>query len=109
MTRENAEKILIAGILLEGKATHMAALRMAITRCDFKDTRLGMIHWRLVRMYLEGKGFEWTTLAEELKAHGEMEHVGGFAFISEIAAIYPSKEEVNAAIVEISPCKKKRN
>ncbi len=93
-----AERSVLGGLMLDTDAwDRVSAL---ITGDDFYRTEHRPIFRAMEGLAGQNKPLDIVTLAESLELHGELEAVGGLAYLTELAASTPSASNV-AAYAEI--------
>lgn len=84
----DAEKSLLGAILIDEDT--IADVAEAVTPQDFYDKQHGVVYGGMIRLYEQHKPVDLLTLTEELNKKGELETIGGSAFLTELTNYVPS-------------------
>src|SRR3954468_3003131 len=79
-----AEEYLLSCCILDGADVLGRCLAAGVNASTFYDSKHGTVMGRLETMFAEGKPIDVSTLAEELKTNKELDHIGGYAFITQV-------------------------
>ncbi len=95
-----AEEAVLGSILMNPEAMH--EVRSFLTSEDFFILRHGWIYEALERLHERGDALDTRTLAEELRAQGRLDEVGGEAYLRYLPTTVPTAlhAEVYGHIVE---------
>ena len=83
-----AEEAVLGAILMNPDALHEVAA--FLTAADFFILRHGWIYEALLRLHERGEAIDGRTLAEELRAQGRLEEVGGEAYLAYLPTTVPT-------------------
>lgn len=89
-----AEQSVLGGLMLDNEAWDKVAER--VTESDFYSRPHRMIFSAMSRLSEQGNPIDLVTLQESLERHEELEQVGGFAYLVEIAKNTPSAANISA-------------
>ena len=84
----DAEKSLIGAVLIDDNT--LADISEHVTAKDFYDKRHGMIYESMMRLYEKNKPVDLLTLTDELKRKGQLEEIGGSAYLTELTNYVPT-------------------
>jgi hypothetical protein len=84
-----AERVITGAVLLANSNIDSVFAKLAAE--DFFDSRLSTIYSRLRDMRGQGKNVDLPTAVDELRAHGELEHSGGPAFVASLVDGLPHR------------------
>jgi replicative DNA helicase len=87
-----AEQCVLGAILLDNAS--MAKAMEALTEEDFYRTSHRRIYQGMLELSERGEVIDQITLTEHLKARGELEGVGGSAYIAELVQIVPTAANI---------------
>lgn len=87
---QEAEEHLLACCLLDGGDVITRALRARISKQAFYSAANGIIWDQLCALHTAGKPVDLVVLAEELKTTGQLDAVGGFAYLAQVTARVPT-------------------
>lgn len=87
-----AEASLLGAVLIDTNA--IVKIADLITVKDFYDTRHGQIYEAITQLYEKHSPIDVLTLADQLKASGVLEEVGGPAFLTELTNFVPTAAHV---------------
>ena len=85
---EEAERSLLGAVLLEGDT--LTEVMTLLSPDDFYVTAHQKIYASCEKLYGDGKRVDSTLILEELRSNGELERVGGEAYLAHLAALVPS-------------------
>ena len=84
----DAEKSLIGAVLIDEEV--LADVTEHVKPGDFYDKNHAMIYQAMMRLFEKHKPVDLLTLTEELKKKGELDVVGGSAFLTELTNYVPT-------------------
>lgn len=84
----DAEKSLIGAVLIDDDT--LADISEHVTHKDFYDKRHGIIYESMMRLYEKNKPVDLLTLTDELKRKGQLEEIGGSAYLTELTNYVPT-------------------
>jgi len=84
----DAEKSLIGAVLIDDNT--LADISEHVTAKDFYDKRHGIIYESMMRLYEKNKPVDLLTLTDELKRKGQLEEIGGSAYLTELTNYVPT-------------------
>jgi replicative DNA helicase len=87
-----AEQSVLGAILLENSAMNKAM--EILTEEDFYKTAHRKIYRAMLDLSERGEAIDQITLTEHLKARGELESVGGAAYLAELVQVVPTAANV---------------
>jgi replicative DNA helicase len=90
----DAEKSLIGAVLIDDDT--LADISEHVTPKDFYDKRHGIIYDGMMRLYEKNKPVDLLTLTDELKRKGELEGIGGSAYLTELTNYVPTSAHAEA-------------
>lgn len=90
----DAEKSLIGAVLIDDDT--LADISEHVTPKDFYDKRHGIIYDGMMRLYEKNKPVDLLTLTDELKRKGELEAIGGSAYLTELTNYVPTSAHAEA-------------
>lgn len=90
----DAEKSLIGAVLIDDDT--LADISEHVTSKDFYDKRHGIIYAAMMRLYEKNKPVDLLTLTDELKRKGELEEIGGSAYLTELTNYVPTSAHAEA-------------
>jgi len=85
---EEAERSLLGAVLLEGDT--LTEVMTLLSPEDFYVTAHQKIYASCEKLYGDGKRVDSTLILEDLRSNGELEKVGGEAYLAHLAALVPS-------------------
>jgi replicative DNA helicase len=85
---EEAEKSLLGAVLLDGDA--LSEVMTLVRAEDFYVTAHARIYQACENLYTKGTRVDPTLILEELRRTGELEKIGGEAYLAHLAAVVPS-------------------
>jgi replicative DNA helicase len=88
-----AERSVLGGILLEGRAYDEAAA-LSLTSADFALDSHRRIYSRMVELAESSRPIDTITLVEELERHKELEAIGGVAYVSSVMDGVPDRPSI---------------
>lgn len=104
---QEAEEAVIGSVLVDPSI--LPVLAAFLKPDDFFLTRHGVIWQSLIR--LDGREFaiDYLTVCDELKAMGQLEHVGGPAYLTQLITSTPTSRhaEVYAQLVEVASIRRR--
>jgi len=77
----------VLGALLLGRPGAMSVARRLLKPASFYEVRHGMIFLALDELYREKRTADQLLLAEELKARGQLDDVGGILYLADLAGL----------------------
>ena len=89
-----AEQSVLGGLMLDNEAWDRVAER--VSAHDFYSRPHRMIFSAMTRLSEQGQPIDLITLQEELERHEQIDDVGGFAYLVEIAKNTPSAANISA-------------
>ncbi|MGF1894264.1 replicative DNA helicase [Vibrio campbellii] len=89
-----AEQSVIGGLLLDNERWDTVAER--VVSSDFYSRPHRLIFEGLKTILEDGKPLDLITLSEHLERHEQLEDVGGFAYLADLAKNTPSAANINA-------------
>lgn len=96
-----AEEYLISCCLLDGADVLRRCDEAKITSASFYDTKHEIIFAELLRMREANKPIDISVLAEELKASGKFDTVGGYAFLTQVSSRIPTTAQAGYFIDKV--------
>jgi replicative DNA helicase len=84
----DAEKSLIGAVLIDDNT--LADISEHVTAKDFYDKRHGIVYESMMRLYEKNKPVDLLTLTDELKRKGQLEEIGGSAYLTELTNYVPT-------------------
>jgi replicative DNA helicase len=87
-----AEQSVLGAVLLDNAA--MAKAMEALTEEDFYRTAHRKIYQAMLDLSEHGEVIDQITLTEQLKARGELESVGGAAYLAELVQVVPTAANI---------------
>lgn len=87
-----AEQAVLGGILLDNSALD----RVSLAPEDFHERRHGLIFRTMQRMIAAGTPIDEVTLSDALKAHDELQEIGGATYLAELEDRTPSAANINS-------------
>jgi replicative DNA helicase len=90
----DAEKSLIGAVLIDDDT--LADISEHVTPKDFYDKRHGIIYDGMMRLYEKNKPVDLLTLTDELKRKGQLEEIGGSAYLTELTNYVPTAAHAEA-------------
>lgn len=84
----DAEMSLLGAILIDEEV--LADVSEHVKPRDFYDKRHGMVFDAIMRLYEKNKPVDLLTLTDELKRKGEIDEVGGSAYLTELTNYVPT-------------------
>lgn len=97
----DAESYLLSCCLIEDSDTLARAIAAGVTCETFHDTRHATIFGALCRMYEARMPVAVHVLAQQLKDAGEMERVGGYAFLTQITDLVATTAQASYFIEKV--------
>ena len=89
-----AEQSVLGGLLLDNQAWDR--VRERVVERDFYSRPHRLIFQAMSRLAEKGSPIDLITLQEELELHEQLDTIGGFAYLVEIARITPSAANISA-------------
>lgn len=89
-----AEQSLLGGLIQDNRCWD--TITEKVTEADFYNQHHRLIFSAIGRLLLQSKPVDILVLAAELEQHSELEQVGGFAYLAEIAKNTPCVANINA-------------
>ncbi|MFZ1302194.1 MAG: replicative DNA helicase [Candidatus Microsaccharimonas sp.] len=90
----DAEKSLLGAVLIDEET--LADISEHVTVKDFYDKRHAATYGAMMRLYEKHKPVDLLTLTDELKRKGELDDVGGSAFLTELTNYVPTAAHAEA-------------
>lgn len=90
----DAEMSLLGAVLIDEET--LADISEHVTAKDFYEKRHGEIYGAMMRLYEKHRPVDLLTLTEELKKKGELEGVGGSAYLTELTNYVPTAAHAEA-------------
>ncbi len=87
-----AEQAVLGGILLDNSALD----RVSLAPEDFHERRHGLIFRTMQRMIAAGTPIDEVTLSDALKAHDELQEIGGATYLAELEDLTPSAANISS-------------
>lgn len=84
----DAEMSLLGAILIDEEV--LADVSEHVKPRDFYDKRHGMVFDAIMRLYEKNKPVDLLTLTDELKRKGEIDEIGGSAYLTELTNYVPT-------------------
>jgi replicative DNA helicase len=88
----DAEQAVLGSLLLDPGA--LAAVGAVLDRRDFQAEVHRIIYGVMVDLHAQGQAVSSSAVADELDARGQLDGVGGRAYLLSIAVIPPAPEDV---------------
>jgi replicative DNA helicase len=85
---EEAEKSLLGAVILDGDA--LSEVMTLVRAEDFYVTAHAKIYQACENLYTKGTRIDHTLILEELRGLGDLEKIGGEAYLAHLAALVPS-------------------
>ncbi|EGL4349080.1 replicative DNA helicase [Salmonella enterica] len=89
-----AEQSVLGGLMLDNERWDTVAER--VIAGDFFSRPHRLIFTEMQRLFESGKPIDLITLSESLELQGQLDNVGGFAYLAELAKNTPSVANINA-------------
>lgn len=89
-----AEQSVLGGLLIRGEVWDSVA--DLVTESDFFQPRHRHIYARMTELVEREQPIDVVTLAEALDQHGQLDNVGGIAYLAELAANTPAVANIRA-------------
>ena len=89
-----AEANLLSCCILDGTTAVARCLGAKLTAKSFYDPKHGSVFAALVALHGRQDAIDTATVAEELRTRGELEAVGGFAFICQVSGYVPTTSQL---------------
>jgi len=89
-----AESNLLSCCILDGATAVARCLGAKLTPKSFYDRNHGTVFAALVALHSRQDAIDVATLAEELRTRGELETVGGYAFIASVSGYVPTTTQL---------------
>lgn len=96
-----AEQYLLACCLLDGSDTIARCLEAKLTGASFYNSANRLIYERICVIYQHEPPVELAVLAEELKDAGQLDAVGGYAYLTQISASIPTTAQAQYFIGKV--------
>ncbi len=90
----DAEMSLLGAVLIDEET--LADISEHVTAKDFYEKRHGEIYGAMMRLYEKHRPVDLLTLTEELKKKGELEGIGGSAYLTELTNYVPTAAHAEA-------------
>jgi replicative DNA helicase len=84
----DAEMSLLGAVLIDEET--LADISEHVKPRDFYDKRHGMVFDAMMRLYEKNKPVDLLTLTDELKRKGELDEIGGSAYLTELTNYVPT-------------------
>lgn len=96
-----AEKALVASLLYDPQGTSSLLLAKGLVPESFYEPKWNILAATILRLVDAGKPIDAVTVADDLRSQGELDRVGGFSVLGELATAVanPGSEEGYADIV----------
>jgi hypothetical protein len=85
-----AEEYLLSACLIDGSETIAAALAGKVSAASFFSPANSIIYQRLCELYVLHGSVDAAMLAEELMRVGQLDAVGGFAYVAQVSGRLPT-------------------
>ncbi|MGP1929954.1 MAG: DnaB-like helicase N-terminal domain-containing protein, partial [Arsenophonus sp. ET-DL12-MAG3] len=89
-----AEQSVLGGLMLDNERWDHISER--VTNADFFSRSHRTIFARMQGLLEQNRPIDLITLSESLEQQGELDNVGGFAYLAELAKNIPSAANINA-------------
>ncbi|MGP1923436.1 MAG: replicative DNA helicase [Arsenophonus sp. NEOnobi-MAG3] len=89
-----AEQSVLGGLMLDNERWDHVSER--VTNADFFSRAHRIIFVEMQRLFERSRAIDLITLSESLEQQGELDNVGGFAYLAELAKNTPSVANINA-------------
>lgn len=96
-----AEEFLLSCCLLDGVDVVTRCLQAGIRAGAFYDTKHGLIYDSILRLFGASKPIDVSIVAEELKTAGQLDQVGGYAFLSQVSSRIPTTAQAGYFIEKV--------
>jgi hypothetical protein len=96
-----AEEYLLSCCMLDGRDVVGRCIEAHIDVDDFYDGKHGMIYERLVDCYNRNLVIDISVIAEELKAHRQLDAAGGYAFLTQVSSRIPTTAQAGYFIDKV--------
>lgn len=96
-----AEEYLISTCILDGNGTIAKAIDAGIRPESFYEPKHSLVWSRLMQMHVAKMPIDASTLAEELQTVGDLDRIGGFAFIAQVSSRIPTTANASYFISKV--------
>lgn len=98
-----AEEYLLSCLMLpeSGADTLAGCLRSVIRPESFYDTKHGVIYRTILRLFAASRPIVIEVVAEELKTAGDLDQIGGYAFLTQVSARIPTSAQASYFIERV--------
>ncbi len=90
-----AEEYLLSCCLLDGADLLPRCFEMRISPADFYDPKHGIIYDCIVDVFKRGAPVDVSIIAEELKKTRQLDHVGGYSFLTQVSSRIPTTAQAS--------------
>ncbi len=91
-----AEELLLSSCLIDGRAVVARCQEAQISRSSFYDSKHGAIFAVILQLIERGsESIDVGILAEELKVSGQLEMIGGYAFLTQVTNRIPTTAQAD--------------
>jgi replicative DNA helicase len=90
----DAEKSLLGAVLIDEEV--LADITEHVTKKDFYDKRHATVYGAMIRLFEHHKPVDLLTLTDELKKKGELDTIGGSAYLTELTNYVPTAAHAEA-------------
>ncbi len=104
---EEAEEATLGALLLDSEA--LTTVLRYLRPEDFYKTANKKIYQAIINLFNKSEAIDLITVTEELKTNGELESVGGAAYISRLTSIVPTSANVEYYAQIVQTCSIRRN
>ncbi|MCA9346616.1 replicative DNA helicase [Candidatus Saccharibacteria bacterium] len=84
----DVEASLLGSVLIDADA--IVKIADIVKPIDFYDDKHRLIYEACLRLYEQGSPIDIITLSEELKSEGELQHIGGASYLTELTNTVPT-------------------
>ena len=84
----DVEASLLGSVLIDADA--IVKIADLVKPIDFYDDKHRLIYEACLRLYEQGSPIDIITLSEELKSEGELQHIGGASYLTELTNTVPT-------------------
>lgn len=89
-----AEQSVLGGLMLDNERWDHVSER--VTNADFFSRSHRIIFTQMQRLFEQSRPIDLITLSESLEQKGDLDSIGGFAYLAELAKNTPSAANINA-------------
>ena len=97
-----AEQGLLSSCLLDGKDVVQRCLDAKIGQGSFYDPKHGTIYASILRLHNAQQPVEIHIVAEDLKAHNQLEQIGSYPFLMQVSSVVPTTAQAGYFIGRVS-------